>query len=286
VRDLQRLDDLRLGHALGAGLDHHQPLAAAGHDDVQACPRALGVGRIEEELLVHQCDAHRADRPLEGNLGERDSCRGPVDGEHVGIVVRVGREDEGDDLRLMVPAGGEERAHRPVDHPAGEHFLLARLPLALEEPARDPARGVRVLAVVHRQRQEVDPLPLGGRVARGDQDDRVAEPDHDRAVGLLGQLARLEGQDPAPDGEFTLVHRSCLAGTSRLAREPRAGKSDPGRNARRKPDRNGCRGMNRNSSRSDAPRRGSTGRSALREAATSGCRDGGSNRRTGRYPSA
>jgi hypothetical protein len=69
--------------------------------------------------------------------------RGAGDGEHVGVVVGVGRHDHPDDLRLVAPAGGEERPDRAVDQPAGEHFLFGRLALALEEAARDASRRRR-----------------------------------------------------------------------------------------------------------------------------------------------
>ena len=61
-----------------------------------------------------------------------------------------------DDLRLVAPAGREERPDRAIDQAAGEHFLFRRLALALEEAAGDASRGVGVFAVVDRQRQEVD----------------------------------------------------------------------------------------------------------------------------------
>ena len=104
-----------------------------------------------------------------------------------------------DDLRLVAPARREERAARPVDQAAGEHFLFGRLALALEEAAGDAARGVGVFAVVDRQRQEIDALARGGRVAGGDEDHGVARAHDDGAVGLLRELAGFERQRARPD---------------------------------------------------------------------------------------
>ena len=126
------------------------------------------------------------------NLGERQRRRRAGDRQHVGVVLGVGGEHQRDDLRLVAPAGREERADRPVDDAAGQHFLFRRLAFALEEAAGDAARRVGVLAIVDRQRQEVDPLARVRRAAGGDEHDRVAEADDDRAAGLFGQLAGFE----------------------------------------------------------------------------------------------
>ena len=136
----------------------------------------------------------------------RERRRRAGDGEHVGVVLGVGREHERDDLRLVAPAGREQRPDRPIDHAAGEHFLLGRLAFALEEAAGDAARRVGVFAVVDRQRQEVDAFARVRRVAGGDEHHRVAEAHDDRAVGLLGQLAGFEGDGLGTDGDVTRVH--------------------------------------------------------------------------------
>src|SRR5581483_12436441 len=82
---------------------------------------------------------------------------------------------------------------RAVDHARGQDRSLGRAPLALEEAARDLPGGVHPLLDVDRQREEVRALarlhpPLCGR-----EHHRLARADDDRAVGLLGELARLEG---------------------------------------------------------------------------------------------
>ena len=71
-----------------------------------------------------------------------------------------------DDLRLVAPARGEQRADRAVDQAAGEHFLFGGLAFALEEAAGDAARRVGVFAVVDGQREEVDALARRSRRGR------------------------------------------------------------------------------------------------------------------------
>jgi hypothetical protein len=68
----------------------------------------------------------------------------------------VDAQRDRDELRLEVPALGEERADRAVDHAGGQRALLARAALALEERARDLARGVHSLLHVDGEGQEID----------------------------------------------------------------------------------------------------------------------------------
>ena len=155
------------------------------------------------------------------------AAEAPVIDEHVGVVLRVGREHQRDDLRLVAPAGGEQRTNGPVDHARGEDFLLRHLAFALEEAAGDASRGVRVLAVVDRQRQEVDALARARRTARSDEHHRVAETDDDGTVGLFGQLAGLEGKGLGADLEFARVHRAWSVGSVRSVGSSVAGQSGP-----------------------------------------------------------
>jgi hypothetical protein len=76
---------------------------------------------------------------------------------------------------------------------------LRRARLALDEAARDLARGVHPLLVVDGEREEVGALAglLGGD-GRG-QDDAVAVAHDDGAIGLLGELAGLHAEDLAAD---------------------------------------------------------------------------------------
>jgi hypothetical protein len=94
---------------------------------------------------------------------------------------------------------------RAIDQSARQHFLLGRLAFALEEAARDAPRRVGVLAVVDGQREEVDSLACVRRAAGGDEHHRIAGADDDRAVGLLGQFARLEGDGARSNLDLALL---------------------------------------------------------------------------------
>ena len=114
---------------LGAGLDHHDAVARAGDDQVERALLALGVGRVDDVLVVDHADAHAGDGLLERNLRDGQRRRGAGDRQHVGVVLGVGRQHQRDDLRLVAPAGWEERPDRSIDQPAGQHFLFRRLAL-------------------------------------------------------------------------------------------------------------------------------------------------------------
>ena len=139
-------------------------------------------------------------------LESASAADAPLMRQHVGVVVRVGRQHKRDDLRLVAPARREQRTDRAIDHAAGEHFLLGGLAFALEEAAGDASRRVGVFLVVDRQRKKVDAFARVGGGARRDQDDRVAHADDDRAVGLLGVFAGFERKGGAVDFKFSSVH--------------------------------------------------------------------------------
>src|SRR6185312_12734568 len=61
--------------------------------------------------------------------------------------------------------------------------------------------GVGLLAVIHREREEVEAL-AAGRGHHGDEGHGVADADDHGAAGLLGEMAGLDAQEPAADGSL------------------------------------------------------------------------------------
>ena len=134
VGDVERVEDLRLGDLVGAGLDHRDALGGAGHDQVEVgvVEQILLVG-VDDEVAVDLADADRADSVRDRCAGQLQRRGGTVDREDVVGVDVVNRQRHRDQLRLKAPALGEERADGAVDHAGGECSLLTRATLALEE---------------------------------------------------------------------------------------------------------------------------------------------------------
>ena len=191
VRDVERVEDLRLGDLARARLDHQDRVLGTGHDEVElgVLEQVLLVG-VDDEVAVDLADPHRAHGRRERDVGDHQRGARAVHRQDVVRVDVVDRERDRDELRLVAPALGEERAQRTVDHASRQRALLPRATLALEERAGDLPGGVHPLLDIHRQREEVDVAEVPCR--RGAEDHCVPCPDDDRAGGLLGHAAGLE----------------------------------------------------------------------------------------------
>ena len=153
----------------------------------------LAVGRVDHELAVDPADADGADRAGERDLADRQRGRRGDRAEDVGLVLLVGREDRDDELDVVLVALGEERADRAVGQAGGQGGRLGRARLALDEAARDLARGVHPLLELDREREEVEAGPRVGPVG-GAEHQGVAVADGDGAAGEACELAGLDGQ--------------------------------------------------------------------------------------------
>ena len=153
----------------------------------------VAVGRVDDELAVDPTHAHRADRAEERDLADRQRRRRRDRAEHVGVVLLVGREDRDDELDVVLVAIGEERADRAVGQTRRQDGRFRRPRLALDEAARDLARGVHPLLEVDREREEIEP-GTGFRPVRGAEHHGVTEADGDGPARESGELAGLDGQ--------------------------------------------------------------------------------------------
>ena len=193
VSDLERLEQLLLGHLVGAGLDHRQTVLGADDDQVEL-GRVLGLleRRVDDELAVEQPHADGPDRAEEGQRRDGQRRGDRVDGEDVVCDDEIGREDRRDALHFVAVALRPERPNRAVGHAGGQDRALGRAPFALEEPARDLPGRVHALLDVDGEREEVRAFARFRPALGGAQHHRLACSNDDGAVGLLGQLAGLE----------------------------------------------------------------------------------------------
>src|SRR3984957_14900679 len=183
-----------LAQLLRLRFDHQHAFAGAGNEKVELRVRQLVDLWIEHVLAVDIADARAADRAEEGNAGDRQRRRRADQRDDVGIVLEIMREHGADYLRLVEKARREKRADRPVDEARGQRLLLRGATLALEEAARDLARGEGLLLVVHREREEI--LPRLGLLHgdRGAQHGGLAVGREHGAVGLAGDAAGFENE--------------------------------------------------------------------------------------------
>ncbi len=148
----------------------------------------------------------------------------------------------------------EQRPDRPVDQAATQHLLLGRTALALEEAARDLAGGEGLFLVIDGEREEIL-TRLGGLCADGRAEhDGLAVAGQNGAVGLAGDLARLEDELAAapvdllaevvehavscpsglrPRAAVGPAILSCVRGARRLGRQGRSRRAMPGARLRK-----------------------------------------------------
>ena len=193
MSEQDRLGHDVLGQELGSGLDHHDRLARAGDDEIELRFGQLRNRRVDDELAVDAADADGADRPFERNVADRQGGGGGHGPEHVRIILLISGQHRDHDLDVVLVALGKQRPNRPVGQARREDGGLRRPRLALDEAARDLARGVHPLLEVDREREEVE-ARSGLRTIRGAEHHGVTEADGDGAAGEPGELAGFDGQ--------------------------------------------------------------------------------------------
>ncbi len=191
--ELERFEEKRLRHLVGAGFDHREAVLRADDDQVErGLLPVLLQRRVDDQLAVDEPDADATDRPEERKRRQHERRRRAVDAEDVVRDDHVGRQHGADHLNLVAEALRPERPDRAVDHASGEDGALGRARLTLEETARDLPRGVRTLFDVDCQREEVGAL-TGLRASHcGGEHHCVAAANDDSAVRLLREFAGFE----------------------------------------------------------------------------------------------
>ena len=175
-----------------ARFDHHDAVGCADNHDVHHALAHFVVGGIDDELSADLADAHRAQRSEERNVRKRQRAGCGVDAEHVRIIARIRRQNEGDDLGLAAETLGKHGTHRAINLAAGEHFALTHAAFAFDEAAGEASAGVGVFAVVNGEREEIDAFARVGIGGRGGEHNVIAHADHGRSMGLLGQFSGFE----------------------------------------------------------------------------------------------
>jgi hypothetical protein len=131
---------------------------------------------------------------VERDVGDSERRSGSDDCEWPGIALRIRGKNQTDNLALAGETFREQRADRPVRQAAGENFLLGRAAFTFQVTAGNAARGVRILAVIHceREKRSAGFGLLVGADCR--ENNVVARTDDNCPVGLLGNLTGLDGK--------------------------------------------------------------------------------------------
>ena len=186
LRDLEGLEHLGLGHLERAALDHDDRVRRAAHHEVDGRELELLERRIEDPVALDPAHAHGRQRTVPRHRRKAERGGRGHDAERVGIVLLVGRQHGDEDLHLVLESFREQRPDGAVDDPPREDLVVGRPSFALEEPTRDLARGVGLLAILDGEGEEREGGDVG-RYGDGGQYHRVAEAEHGGTCGLLGQ---------------------------------------------------------------------------------------------------
>jgi hypothetical protein len=142
--------------------------------------------------------------PFHGMSERTSAVEAPSSESMSGSFSRSG-EDGRDDPGFAVEALGKERTERAVDQAGGQDLLLRGPALALEEAARDLARGERLLLVVTGEREEIDAFARARLRGRGHEHDGLAERHERSPPRLLRHPAGLDRQRTSVEIDLDLL---------------------------------------------------------------------------------
>ena len=205
VRDLQRLEHISFGDFQRATFDHDDGVLRTRDDEIHVRERELLERRVEHPMPLHAADAHAADRTHERNPRRVQCERRGKQCQDVRVILLIGRDDVDEHLHFVLEAFREERADRAIDDAARKDLMIMRAPFALDESAGDLTRGVGLLLVFDRQREEWERrLVVADR--NGRKNHRLAELYEGGASRLLGHAAGLDDQRATREGPLDAMH--------------------------------------------------------------------------------
>ena len=189
---------------------HHDVVVGGAYHEFHVGFLHLLEGGVDHKLAVDACNAHLGDWTVEGDVAHGESCRGGETGEAVGGIDAVGGVEGNIHEGVGVVVVGEERTEHAVDKTRCEDFIVAGAAFAFEETAGETAGGGELFFVFNLQGHEVH--ALAGFLGRdhGGKEHGVAHANFNRSIGLLGELAGLDGDGPAVgqrDGFLDGIHK-------------------------------------------------------------------------------
>ena len=152
---------------------------------------------VDDDLAVYQTYRNAGDRAVPRDIGDGDGDGCTDHSGDLGHAVGIDGHDGGDDGDVVAHILGEQRTDGTVDDAAGQDRLLGGSALSSQIAAGDPAHGVELLFIIHREGEEVDAVPRLSRCGSRNVHYGLAVTNQTRAVGELGHLAGLDNQRSA-----------------------------------------------------------------------------------------
>ena len=162
--DLERLEHLGLGDLQRAALDHQDRVGAAAHRQVQGGELQLLEGRVEDPVALDPAHPHRGDRAVPRHRRDAESAVEAATTPSTSASFSWSAEMTVTKTwtSFLKPSGKSGRIDRSITR-AARISLSLRPAFALEEPARDLARGVGLLAILDREGEERQRWTCWGR---------------------------------------------------------------------------------------------------------------------------
>ena len=192
MSELNGRQNLLFGNLRRAGFHHDDAAFGARDHDVDLGFARFRVCRIGDAAPVDQAHAHATQDVSERNIRDGQRGAGADHGQRRRILLGIGRQHHGNDLRLVGIAFGEQRPDRPVNQAAGQDFFFRGPAFAFNESAWKLSGGISVFTIIHREREKGG-VRLGFFVGTCRyQNGGVSGADNDRSVRLPGDPARLQ----------------------------------------------------------------------------------------------
>ena len=211
----ESIEEFGFAHLVHLTLDHHDVVVGSAYHEFHVGFLELFECGVDHKLAVDACNAHFGDGTVEGNIADSQSCGGSKPGQAVGRIDTVGAIESDVYECVGVVIVGEQGAEHTVHQTRGENFVVAGASFALEETAWKAAGGGEFFLILHLQGHEVHSLAgfLGSDYRC--EEHGVAHAHFYRSIGLLCELAGLDGDSPAVgqcDGFLDRIHKMLNVG--------------------------------------------------------------------------
>ena len=148
---MEGLFKFRVRDFISSTLNHNNVGLISHIDEIKIRVFALFKGGVDDEFAVDAPNANGTNWASEWDIGNCESGRGTIHGEHIGIVFLISAQKKSDDLGVIEITLWEERTQRAVRHAAGQDLFFGRTTFALEVATRESSGSRGAFFVFHRK---------------------------------------------------------------------------------------------------------------------------------------